>query len=178
MILGLYLAVALCSNVLIRLVATEPGTALLRSRVGNPDAGEAVFLTGAYIVKGLDSWEKIDITLRQLDWEFSSLDRNGCEISGRVHFFLRIPRIEEKVKEVALLWGVDKANALEELEKAFRPRFQEAIDAVCARYCCEEIPSKRESFRDLVVELIGKELDGFHLEDAAFTDFQFGGPRS
>jgi len=84
-----------------------------------------------------------------------------------VNFFVRVNKAEEDVIKVAQAIGVERASSQETLEELFVAKFSEALKTVGKRLDFIDLYTERRRFRDEIVEVIGTDLNGYVLEDAA-----------
>lgn len=153
------------------LIKVEQGHAIIRSRAAGPSKGVNVTFTGCYVIPMLDVHEFMDISVKTIE-----IDRRGregliCKDNIRadisVSFYVKVPRDEDAVRKVAESVGCDRASDITTLNKLFAAKFSEALKTVGKQLEFEELYTKRENFRDNIIEVIGKDLNGYHLEDAA-----------
>src|SRR5690606_21234481 len=85
----------------------------------------------------------------------------------RVTFFVRVNKTTEDVLKVAQAIGCARASDPRTLETLFVAKFSEALKTVGKRLQFEELYTKRDEFRDQIIQVIGKDLNGYVLEDAA-----------
>ena len=85
----------------------------------------------------------------------------------KVNFFVRVNKAEEDVIKVAQSIGVDRASQQETLEELFAAKFSEALKTVGKRLEFIDLYTERRRFRDEIIEVIGTDLNGYVLEDAA-----------
>lgn len=146
----------------------DQGSALI---VNTMKAEPVVTFTGRVVVPVIHRAEVMDISVKTID-----LDRRGKEglickdnirADIKVAFFVRVNKTTEDVLKVAQAIGCARASAPDTLEALFVPKFSEALKTVGKRLEFEELYTKRDDFRDQIIEVIGKDLNGYVLEDAA-----------
>jgi uncharacterized membrane protein YqiK len=71
------------------------------------------------------------------------------------------------VLKVAQLIGCARASDQNTLEELFVAKFSEALKTVGKRLDFEELYTQRDVFKDQIIEVIGRDLDGYILTDAA-----------
>lgn len=149
-------------------VKVEQGTALI---VNDVSATPKVHFTGALIVPVLYKAEVMRISLITLQ-----VDRRGkegliCKDNMRadiaVAYYLRVNETPEDVLKVAKAVGVDRASDREAVDELFNAKFSEALKTVGKKFEFIELFEQREQFRDEIVKVIGKDLNGYVLEDVA-----------
>ncbi|MCB0996738.1 MAG: hypothetical protein KDB21_16705 [Acidimicrobiales bacterium] len=130
-----------------------------------------VTFTGRVVLPVLHKSEVMDISVKTIE-----IDRRGKEglICGdniradiKVSFFVRVNKAEEDVIKVAQAIGVDRASQQITLEELFVPKFSEALKTVGKRLDFVDLYTERRRFRDEIIEVIGTDLNGYVLEDAA-----------
>ncbi|RMH91146.1 hypothetical protein EBB59_08365 [Lysobacter pythonis] len=146
----------------------EQGTALI---VNDMSAKPKVHFTGALIIPVLYKAEVMRISLITLQ-----VDRRGkegliCRDNMRaditVAYYLRVNETTEDVLKVAKAVGVDRASDRHAVDELFNAKFSEALKTVGKKFEFIELFEKRDEFRDEIVKVIGKDLNGYVLEDVA-----------
>lgn len=130
-----------------------------------------VSFTGRLVVPIIHKAEVMDTSVKTIE-----IDRRATEglICGdniradiKVNFFVRVNKAEEDVIKVAQAIGVERASSQATLEELFVAKFSEALKTVGKRLDFVELYTERRRFRDEIVEVIGTDLNGYVLEDAA-----------
>ncbi|QNN47064.1 hypothetical protein H9L17_02535 [Thermomonas brevis] len=146
----------------------DQGTALI---VNDMSAQPKVHFTGALIVPVLYKAEEMQISLITLQ-----VDRRGkegliCRDNIRadisVAFYLRVNETPADVLRVAKAVGAARASDQNSVEQLFNSKFSEALKTVGKRFEFNDLFEQRQQFRDAIVEVIGKDLNGYVLEDVA-----------
>ena len=146
----------------------EQGTALI---VNDMSTSPKVHFTGALIIPVLYKAEEMQISLINLE-----IDRRGKEglickdnmrADIRVNFYLRVNEKAEDVLKVAKTVGAARASDKNAVDALFNAKFSEALKTVGKRFDFVDLFEKRQEFRDAIVEVIGKDLNGYVLEDVA-----------
>lgn len=143
------------------------GTSLVRTGVG----GTQVSFTGKIVVPVLHKVEFMDISVKRI--EIDRTGQNGliCKDNIRadikVAFFIRVNPTDGDVKRVAQSIGCDRASSQQAIEYLFDAKFSEALKTIGKRFDFSELYEERDTFRDEIIKLIGTDLNGFSLEDAA-----------
>lgn len=146
----------------------DQGTALI---VNDMSAQPKVHFTGALIIPVLYKAEEMQISLITLQ-----LDRRGkegliCRDNIRadisVAFYLRVNETPADVLRVAKAVGAARASDQNAVEQLFNSKFSEALKTVGKRFDFNDLFEQRQQFRDAIVEVIGKDLNGYVLEDVA-----------
>jgi uncharacterized membrane protein YqiK len=145
----------------------EQGKALIVNKTG----GQEVTFTGATVLPIINRAEVMDISVKTIE-----IDRKGKEglickdnirADIKVTFFVRVNKTQEDVLKVAQSIGCVRASDQQTLEELFTAKFSEALKSVGKGLEFEELYTRREKFRDDIINVIGKDLNGYALEDAA-----------
>ncbi len=130
-----------------------------------------VSFTGQIVLPVIHKAEIMDTSVKTIE-----IDRRGAEglicqdnirADIKVNFFVRVNNAEEDVIKVAQAIGVDRASQQETLEELFTAKFSEALKTVGKRLDFIDLYTERRRFRDEIIEVIGTDLNGYVLEDAA-----------
>jgi uncharacterized membrane protein YqiK len=143
-----------------------------RALVINTMRAEAVVaFTGAVVYPIINRAEIMDLSVKTID-----IDRRGkegliCNDNIRadinVTFFVRVNKTVDDVLKVAQSIGCQRASDAKALEELFTAKFAEALKTVGKHFNFDELYTKRDDFKDKIIEVIGKDLNGFILDDAA-----------
>ena len=145
----------------------EKGTALIRTGVG----GTKVYFNGGPVVPILHRADLMDISLKRV--EIDRTGKNGliCKDNMRadikVAFFVRVNNADEDVLQVAGAIGCDRASSEAEIRHLFDAKFSEALKTVGKQFEFIQLYEQRDQFRDEILKVIGTDLNGFVLDDAA-----------
>ncbi|MEI8254078.1 MAG: hypothetical protein WCJ30_00230 [Deltaproteobacteria bacterium] len=146
----------------------DQGKALIVNTMRNEPV---VVFTGAVVYPIINRAEVMDLSVKTID-----IDRRGkegliCNDNIRadinVTFFVRVNKTREDVLKVAQSIGCVRASDSSTLEALFTSKFAEALKTVGKHFNFEELYTKRDAFKDKIIEVIGKDLNGFVLDDAA-----------
>lgn len=130
-----------------------------------------VAFTGSVVLPIIHRAEVMDISLKTIE-----IDRRGkqgliCADNIRadikVSFFVRVNKTVEDVLKVAQSVGCQRASDLRTLQELFEAKFSEGLKTVGKRLNFEDLYKERDLFKDQIVQVIGKDLNGYNLEDAA-----------
>ncbi len=130
-----------------------------------------VAFTGAIVIPIINRAEVMDLSVKTID-----IDRRGkegliCNDNIRadinVTFFIRVNKTRDDVLKVAQSIGCARASDSKTLEELFTAKFAEALKTVGKHFNFEQLYTKRDEFKDKIIEVIGKDLNGFILDDAA-----------
>ncbi|WP_164020000.1 hypothetical protein [Pyxidicoccus trucidator] len=131
----------------------------------------AVTFTGMVVFPIINRSEVMDISLKTVE-----IDRRGKEglickdnirADIKVTFFVRINKTREDVLKVAQAIGCARASDQTTLENLFEAKFSEALKTVGKSFDFVELYTKRDEIKDQVVRVIGRDLNGYMLEDCA-----------
>jgi len=145
----------------------EKGTALVRTGWG----GTKVYFNGGVVVPVAHRADMIDISLKRI--EIDRTGKNGliCKDNLRadikVAFFVRVNNAADDVLRVAESIGCDRASSEDEIRALFDAKFSEALKTVGKRFDFIALYEDRDTFRDEILKVIGTDLNGFVLDDAA-----------
>ena len=115
--------------------------------------------------------EEMDISVKTI-----VIDRTGgegliCQDNIRadikVTFFVRVNKTQEDVIKVAQAIGCERASSQATLEELFAAKFSEALKTAGKRLDFADLYTQRNEFRDMIIEVIGTDLNGYSLEDCA-----------
>ena len=146
----------------------EQGKALI---VNSMRAEPEVTFTGKIVIPILHKAEVMDISVKTIE-----IDRRGKEglickdnirADIKVTFFVRVNKTREDVIKVAQAIGCVRASDQRTLDELFNAKFSEALKTVGKQLDFVDLYTKRDEFRDQIVQIIGRDLNGYVLEDAA-----------
>jgi flotillin len=145
----------------------EKGRALVRT--GGQKA--KVILNGGMVIPILHRADSIDISVKRI--EVDRTGKNGliCQDNMRadikVVFFVRINNVEADILKVADSIGCARASSEPEIRNLFDAKFSEALKTVGKRFLFIQLYEDRDKFREAILKVIGTDLNGYVLEDAA-----------
>ncbi|MEI7892957.1 MAG: hypothetical protein WCI05_07690 [Myxococcales bacterium] len=146
----------------------DQGDALI---VNTMRAEPVVTFTGAVVYPIINRAEVMDMSVKMIE-----IDRRGkegliCKDNIRadinVNFFVRVNKTQEDVLKVAQSIGCVRASDLKALRELFTAKFSEALKTVGKHFNFEDLYKMREEFKDQIIKVIGRDLNGFILDDAA-----------
>ena len=130
-----------------------------------------VTFTGALVLPVLHKAEMMDISVKRIEIARQGKEGLICRDNIRadidVSFYVRVNPTNESVLKVAKLIGCAEASNPATLEELFGAKFSEALKTVGKQMDFVELYKKRDDFRDHVIEVIGKDLNGYILDDVA-----------
>ncbi|HWM01670.1 MAG TPA: SPFH domain-containing protein, partial [Actinophytocola sp.] len=145
----------------------EQGKALIVSKVRNVH----VTFTGAVVLPVLHKAETMDISVKTIEIERTGQEglicRDNIRADIRITFFVRVNKTVEDVVKVAQAIGTARASDQVTLQELFNAKFSEALKTVGKHLDFVDLYTKRDEFRDRILQVIGTDLNGYSLEDAA-----------
>ena len=170
-----YIYVALALVALLFLVIT---LVLCIRKVHPGKAGLSVGLGGLrvafdYMVRIpiVQNFEEMDISVKKLEIHRKGKDGLVCADNIRaditVAFYIRVDATEESVRRVAQMLTPERVSDLNQLRELFEAKFSEALKTAGKQMKFHELFTERIKFRDQIQMTIGKDLDGFLLQDVA-----------
>ncbi|MFJ8882378.1 flotillin family protein [Streptomyces sp. NPDC102402] len=171
--IGVLVAVVLLITVALVFVITrlfrkvEQGKALIISKTKKVD----VTFTGAVVLPVLHKAETMDISVKTIEIRRTGREGLICQdnIRADIHitFFVRVNKTVEDVIKVAQAIGTERASDKAAIQDFFAAKFSEALKTVGKQLDFVDLYTKREEFRDRIIRVIGTDLNGYHLDDAA-----------
>ena len=130
-----------------------------------------VTFTGGVVLPIVNRAEYMDLSVKTIQ-----IDRRGkegliCNDNIRadinVTFFVRVNKTSEDVLKVAQSIGCARASDPRALVELFNAKFSEALKTVGKHFDFDQLYTKRDEFKDAIIKVIGRDLNGFILDDAA-----------
>jgi len=144
------------------------GKALVRTGLGGT---QVTFDAGLFVVPVLHRLEIMDITIKTITITRTGVDGLICKDNMRadikVAFFVRVNKTVEDVTNVAFSIGCERASDPTTLELLFDAKFSEALKTVGKRFDFVELYNTRELFKQEIITIIGRDLNGYILDDCA-----------
>jgi uncharacterized membrane protein YqiK len=146
----------------------EQGKALILT--GIREKAEVTF-TGMLVYPVIHRAEEMDITVKRIE-----IFRRGSEglvcmdnlrADIKVAFFVRVNKTPQDVLNVATMLGCQRASDEHELVKFFDSKFSEALKTAGKRFDFVQLYTERDKFKSAIIEIIGTDLNGYVLDDAA-----------
>ncbi|WP_327088691.1 SPFH domain-containing protein [Nonomuraea sp. NBC_01738] len=145
----------------------EQGKALIISKINKVD----VTFTGAIVMPVFHKAETMDISVKTMEIERTGREglicRDNIRADIRISFFVRVNKTAEDVIKVAQAIGTARASDETTLQELFNAKFSEALKTAGKHLDFVDLYTKRDEFRDEILRLIGTDLNGYSLEDAA-----------
>jgi uncharacterized membrane protein YqiK len=159
--------------VLLRLFRkVEQGRVLIVSKIKKVH----VTFTGAIVLPILHKAEVMDISVKTIEIERAGHEglicRDNIRADIRITFFVRVNKTLEDVIAVAQAIGTQRASHEDTLQTLFAAKFSEALKTVGKQMDFVDLYTHRHEFRDQIVQIIGTDLNGYHLEDAAIDHLE------
>ncbi|MFC9886850.1 flotillin family protein [Streptomyces pilosus] len=145
----------------------EQGKALIVSKVRRVD----VTFTGSVVLPVLHKAEVMDISVKTIEITRAGKEglicRDNIRADIRITFFVKVNKAVDDVIKVAQAVGTARASDRNTLQELFHAKFSEALKTVGKQMDFTDLYTKREELRYRIIEVIGVDLSGYHLEDAA-----------
>ncbi|MGV9908915.1 flotillin family protein [Streptomyces tendae] len=145
----------------------EQGKALIVSKMRKVD----VTFTGQVVLPVLHKAEVMDISVKTIEITRAGKEglicRDNIRADIRISFFVKVNKTAEDVVKVAQAVGTARASDRDTLQELFHAKFSEALKTVGKQLDFTDLYTKREELRYRIIEVIGVDLSGYHLEDAA-----------
>ncbi|MCA9708565.1 MAG: hypothetical protein KDK70_22135 [Myxococcales bacterium] len=145
--------------------------AMGQALVINKLARVEVYFTGSMVVPIVHGAEVMDIGVKTIEIARTGKEGVICKdcirADLRVTFFVRVGKTAEDVLKVAQAIGVARASDQATLEELFAAKFAEAIKTVGRQLDFEELYTRRQELKERILEVIGADLEGYVLDDAA-----------
>jgi flotillin len=119
----------------------------------------------------VQNYHIMDISVKKLEIHRKGKDGLVCKDNIRadiiVAFYIRVDATEESVRKVAQMLTPERVSDVEQLRQLFEAKFSEALKTAGKQMEFHELFTERLKFRDQIQGTIGKDLDGFLLQDVA-----------
>ncbi len=144
------------------------GQALIRTGSGGT---KVVFDKGMFVVPVLHMVEQMDLSVKTI--EIARLKHDGliCKDNMRadikVVFFVRVNKETSDISTVAQTIGCARASDPATLNTLFEAKFSEALKTAGKRFDFVDLYDSREKFKHEILAIIGTDLNGYVLDDAA-----------
>ncbi len=130
-----------------------------------------VTFTGAVVLPIIHKAEIMDLSVKTI--EISRRQKEGLICADniradiKVTFFVRVNKTRDDVLRVAQSIGCVRASQQQTLEELFSAKFSEALKTVGKKMEFEQLYTQRDVFKDQIIQVIGRDLNGYVLDDAA-----------
>ncbi|MFO0615122.1 MAG: SPFH domain-containing protein [Polyangiaceae bacterium] len=146
----------------------DQGTALI---VNTMKSEPIVTFTGKVVYPVVHRAETMDISVKTITIDRRNKEGLICKDNIRadieVTFFVRVNKKPEDVLKVAQAIGCSRASDQRVIQELFNAKFSEALKTVGKMMNFEDLYKERQTFKDKILEVIGTDLNGFHLDDCA-----------
>ncbi len=172
---GALLALALIAALLAYALYTkvDQGVALIINKTRD---APTVSFTGGVVLPILHRAERLDLSLRTIEVVRRGRDgvicRDNIRADLKIVFFVRVNNTAEDVLTVARTLGCARASDPETIQQLFTGRFSEALKTVAKHYDFEDLFTQRDDVKDRILEQIGRDLNGFVLDDAELDELE------
>lgn len=143
------------------------GKAMVKTGMG----GLKVSFNGMLVVPVVHKLEIMDISVKKIEIHREGKDGLICKDNMRadikVAFFIRVNSTIESVEDVAQKIGTERASEVSTLNQLFEAKFSEALKTVGKKFEFIELYDSRSKFKSQILEEIGKDLNGYILDDCA-----------
>jgi uncharacterized membrane protein YqiK len=145
----------------------RPGRAGIKTGFG----GMKVAFDWMVRIPVLQTYHIVDISVKKLEITRKGKDGLVCRDNIRaditVAFYIRVEATEESVRKVAQMLTPERVSDMAQLRELFEAKFSEALKTAGKQMEFHELFTERLRFRDEIQTTIGKDLDGFILQDVA-----------
>ena len=146
----------------------DQGRAMIVNKMGSEPR---VSFTGAIVLPIINKAEVMDLSVKSIEIARKGKEGLICADNIRadikVAFFVRVNPTADDVLKVAKSIGCVRASQQSTLEELFAAKFSEALKTVGKKMEFEQLYTERDVFKDQIIRVIGKDLNGYVLEDAA-----------
>ena len=119
----------------------------------------------------VQTYHIVDISVKKLEISRKGKDGLVCKDNIRaditVAFYIRVDATEDSVRKVAQMLTPERVSDVSQLRELFEAKFSEALKTAGKQMEFHELFTERIKFRDQIQVTIGKDLDGFLLQDVA-----------
>ncbi len=145
----------------------QPGRAGLRTGFG----GVNISFDWMLRIPAIQTYHIVDISVKKLEISRKGKDGLVCKDNIRadiiVAFYIRVESTVESVRKVAQMLTPERVSDITQLRELFEAKFSEALKTAGKQMEFHELFTERIKFRDQIQNTIGKDLDGFFLQDVA-----------
>lgn len=145
-----------------------PDKAIVKTGLGKMDVRTG---GGMFVVPIIHRYELMDLSLKSFEISRQGSEGLICKDNIRadikVAFFIRVDSSEEEMKEVAASIGAKRCSEMDTLRELFDAKFSEALKTVGKQFDFVELYDERDKFKDEILKVIGTDLNGYRLDDAA-----------
>jgi uncharacterized membrane protein YqiK len=146
----------------------EQGRAMIINKMSSEPK---VTFSGGIVLPIVNKAEVMDLSVKTIEIARRGKEGLICADNIRadikVTFFVRVNKTVDDVLRVAQSIGCARASDPRTLEELFSAKFSEALKTVGKKMEFEELYTKRDIFKEQIIHVIGKDLNGYVLDDAA-----------
>ena len=145
----------------------EQGEAIIRNGIG----GTKTSFSGMFVFPVIHFWERMEISVKRIEifrqGEQGLICKDNIRADIKVAFFVRVNKTAGDVSLVAQTLGTKRASQESSLVELFDAKFSEALKTVGKQFDFVELYNSRERFKEEILKVIGTDLNGYRLDDAA-----------
>ena len=149
-------------------VVVAPDQALVKTGSGGL---KATTEGGELVIPLIQRYEFMDLSLKSFEidrrGEAGLICKDNIRADIKVAFFIRVNGTAAEVKEVAQSIGTKRAAQIDTLRELFDAKFSEALKTVGKQFDFIDLYEQRDKFKDEILKVIGQDLNGYKLDDAA-----------
>lgn len=143
------------------------GKALVRNGVG----GTKVSFSGMVVFPIIHQCEIMDTSVHRIEIDrrekLGLICKDNLRADIKVAFFVRVNTVHADVLRVAQSIGCERASNRAAISDLFEAKFSEALKTAGREFEFVDLYNSRQRFRDEILKIIGKDLNGYVLEDCA-----------
>jgi len=143
------------------------GKALVRNGVG----GTKVSFSGMVVFPIIHQCEIMDTSVHRIEIDrrekLGLICKDNLRADIKVAFFVRVNTMPADVLRVAQSIGCERASNRAAISDLFEAKFSEALKTAGREFEFVDLYNSRQRFRDEILKIIGKDLNGYVLEDCA-----------
>lgn len=145
----------------------QPGRAGVKTGLG----GLQVAFDWMVRIPVIQTYHIVDISVKKLEITRKGKDGLVCRDNIRaditVAFYIRVEATVDSVRKVSQMLTPERVSDISQLRELFEAKFSEALKTAGKQMEFHELFTERLRFRDEIQQTIGKDLDGFFLQDVA-----------
>jgi uncharacterized membrane protein YqiK len=146
----------------------DQGQAMIINKISSEPT---VTFSGSIVLPIVHRAEVMDLSVKTIEISRRAKEGLICADNIRadikVTFFVRINKTKDDVLRVAQSIGCARASQQSTVDELFSAKFSEALKTVGKKLEFEQLYTQRDVFKDQIIGVIGKDLNGYVLEDAA-----------
>ena len=150
------------------LVVVGPDKAIVRTGVGGLHVKSSGWLT---VIPLFQQYEVMDLSVKSFEiareGSAGLICRDNIRADIKVAFFVRVNDSVQDMEEVAQAIGPKRCSEIEVMRELFDAKFSEALKTVGKQFDFIDLYDQRDKFKGEILKVIGTDLNGYHLDDAA-----------